>query len=447
MPWQQQVADVAWELDPENPGALYYTEGDVTVPRQSGKSDLINAFHTAGAIMFRGWRSYMTAQTGKDASKRWASLVADLPLADNPTAAQDWKINRGKGAEVARFLPRGGEISLFAPTLDSIHGEHTNFITFDEIWAYNMELGVGLETAAKPSFLTVKLSQLFRASTMGTASSTYMNHNIELGRQATRDPNARRFYFEWSADEAEADRDPYSDKTLSFHPAIGYTQTARKIRDLGKDMPLGEWRRSFLNLPTQTTETCIDLALFDSRRWNYDPERTERYKPASPHDIVLAWDTAADGSAATIIAAWLDDENTPCTELAITREGTNWLIDWLEQAKKRGYRAILADDSLGNRTIAQTLTARCHYKPKLLSYREYCTACQTLLDRISSGDLEHDGAPPITQAISNATLKRTSSASIFDAGKSAGPIDPLRALAIAQDAAVRLLKAEVFQLY
>lgn len=447
MPWQQYVVNVAWELDPDNPGELWYKEGDVTVPRQAGKSDLIEAIHTAGAILFPEWLSAMTAQTGKDAGKRWRALVNSLHL-DKGVRANDWKINRGKGGEIATYLPQYGSIVPFTPKPDALHGDHMNFASIDEEWAFSLEDGVLLETAIKPTFLTVPFAQLFRASTMGTANSTYMNHNLDLGRKAVTNPESRRFYFEWSADENLADKDPYSDETLSFHPAIGYTQTARRIRDLGKDMPLGEWRRSFLNLATQTSETIIDLALWDSLRWNYDPENSpkERIIPP-PADIVLAWDCALDGSAATIYAAWLQPgSKNPATHLVATQPGTTWLTSALKALQKRGYRAILHDDTGVNRTIEQELNSE-NILSKRITFGEYATACQTLLDRIQSANIEHDGAACVISAIQNAQLKLTARAQLFDARNSVGSIDALRALAIAQDGAARILHQNYFQLF
>ena len=53
MPWQQHVADVALELDPET-GELYYEEVVITVPRQSGKTTLL--------IALMVWRCVMMAR-------------------------------------------------------------------------------------------------------------------------------------------------------------------------------------------------------------------------------------------------------------------------------------------------------------------------------------------------------------------------------------------------
>lgn len=444
MPWQQYVVNVAWELDPDHPGELYYTEGDVSVPRQAGKSDLIEAMHTAGMMMARDWVSAMTAQTGKDAGKRWRQLVHNLHT-EKPNRTADWKINRGKGGEMVIYLPTSGYVTPFTPKAEALHGDHMNFATIDEQWAFTLAQGVELETAIKPTFLTVPFSQLFRASTMGTANSEYMNMNIERGRRAVTDPTSRRFYFEWSADETQAERDPYSDTTLAFHPAIGHTQTARRIRDLGKDMPLGEWRRSFLNLATQTTETIIDLAVWDSLRWNYEPDTPERTIP-SPSEIVLAWDCALDSSAATIYAAWLDDNNEPTVQLVTTQQGTAWLADALAQLDRRGYRAIVHDDTGANRTIEQTLQQNTT-RSERVTFGQYATACQTLFDRIRTSSLTHDGAAAVIDAIQVAAIKETARSTILDSRKSAGNIDALRALALAQDTAARILARTGFQLF
>lgn len=447
MPWQQYCANVAWELDPEHPGELYYSEGDISVPRQAGKSDYVEGTHIAGALMFADWSSSMTAQTGKAAGTRWQSLVKGLNL-DVGTRAADWKIMRGKGAEQALYKRHRSTIEPFAPTEDALHGDHRNFVSIDEQWAFSIAEGIALETAAKPTMLTMKIHQLLRVSTMGTANSTYMNRNIELGRAATSDPGARRFYFEWSADEELADKDPYGDDTLAFHPAIGYTQSARRIRDLGRDMPLGDWRRSFLNLATQTSETIIDLALWDSLRWNYDPKTAgARYIPARKEDIVIAWDVARDGSSASIVAAWQQEKTSePAIALVSTAPGTNWLPATLARLDRAGYRAILADDSGANRTIHQALVND-GVRTELINFTTYGTACQTFFDRVRAGKLEHDGKAIFSQQIAVATLKDAGKVRIIDAPNSAGAVDSLRAAAIAQDAAARILAKSTFQLF
>src|SRR4051812_20443006 len=65
MPWQQDLADVAYEYDPAS-GLFRYNEIDVTVPRQSGKTTLTLAKKvfrlTALARQLGPQRSTYTAQ-------------------------------------------------------------------------------------------------------------------------------------------------------------------------------------------------------------------------------------------------------------------------------------------------------------------------------------------------------------------------------------------------
>lgn len=444
MPWQQYVADVVCELSTEYPGEWHYLEGDVTVPRQAGKSDLVNALHTSRLLMFKAHHAMMTAQTGKDAGKRWGSLVSDLNISTG-VRSRAWKVSRGKGAELVTNLGRGSTLAPFPPTEDAVHGDALNFVTLDETWAFTEAEGAALETAVKPTFLTQSLSQLMRVSTRGTANSAYLNSNIAAGRQATQDTGSRRFFFEWSANEEAAEADPYSDETLSFHPALGHTQSARKIRDLGKDMSAGAWRRSFLNLETATGETAIDLATWDARRWNYAPQTGPRYRPARPEDRVLAWDIAADGSGATVIEAWLNDEGVPAVAHLASGPGTGWLRPLLERLAAEGYRSIIADESGPNTTMLQDLPADLGIEA--VSFSRYGTACQSLLDRLREGTLEHDGHASYEAAISVAALTRTQKATIFNAKNSAGPIDAIRALALAQHEAADKLTAGVLQIF
>lgn len=445
MPWQQEAADILCELSTEHLGEWQYLEGDISVPRQAGKSDLVNAILTARLIAFNGHKAYMTAQTGRDAGKRWRSLVQDLDLARG-NRALDWKVSRGKGAEELVNLVRGSRLSPFAPTPDSLHGDALNTVTIDETWAFSADEGAALETAIKPTFLTVGLSQLIRVSTMGTANSAYLNANIELGRQATADPGARRFYIEYSADEDEADRDPYSDATLAFHPAIGYTQSARRIRDLGKGMSVGAWRRSYLNLPTLSAETVINLAAWDSCRWDYDGPGTAREQPARPEDYVISFDVATDGSGGSIFQAWLDESGRPEIAHLASAPGTEWLAPVIEKLARSSYRAIVADNTGPNMTVIDELTAR-EVTINVYSYGDYAAACQTLLDRVRTRDIVHDGHESLEKAINVAATRATGRATIFDSAKSAGPIDALKAAALAQHAATVHLRGSVLQLY
>lgn len=442
MGWQRHVYDVAHELSLEFPGEWQYQTVIITVPRQSGKSHILGDVHAYRMIAFRDHLAVMTAQTGKDASKRWKQIT-DSIATDDPDL---FDVKRGNGSQIITYKPTGSSLSPFAPRASSIHGDSLSLASIDEAWAFSEVQGNDLEGAISPTFLTVPNSQLWIVSTRGTANSTWLNSLIDKGRKATTDPESRIAFFEWSADEALADADPYSDETLAFHPAIGHTQSARKIRDVGAKASLGEWRRAYLNLPTEQTETAIDMAVWNSLAWNYDPEVIERATPLTPADYVLAWDTAADGSAATIAAAWLNNDGHPETQVIATAPGTHWLRKALDDLSKKGYRAILSDDSGSNRTIHTDL-ANSAAKGEIIGWKEYGSACQALLDRIREGTITHDGHNAVAKALYGTSIRRSGNVQVIDVAKSTSPQDALRATAIAAWGAMERLATPLVQIF
>lgn len=418
MPWQRLVADVAMELDPNNPGAWRYPVVVVSVPRQAGKSFLLRAVMVDRMMAYNGRQILMTAQTGKDARKRWKQIVDELK-ADKRKGY--FAVRASQGSERLEYLRRGSFIAPFAPTPKSIHGDTLHLVTVDEAWAFDYESGLALETAINPTQLTIKDSQLWIVSTKGTANSAYLNELIRKGREAVGNPKAQLAYFEWSADEAAADRDPYSDETLSFHPALGHTQTADKIRAQATG-DVSAWRRSILNLETATDSTLIEMSIWD----NLEGEQTI----PNVSDACIAFDVAHDRTAATIAAAWIDDDGGLNVQILASRPGTEWLAPAIANLSAAGYRSISADSKGPTLTIFQDLEDAGH-KLTALTTSEYAAACQLFLDRVKDGAVTHDGSPLLRQALTNAVTRYISQTIAFDPVKSAGPIDALRAAAVA----------------
>ena len=193
MPWQRYVADVACELDPEHPGEWWYHTVMVSVPRQAGKSDLVGAIHLHRMLAFADHRAVMTAQTGKDAGKRWRSYVDDVPDVEGSGI----EILRGKGAERLTYAPTGSYLEPYPPTDSAIHGDAIDLESADECWAYTPEQGTAIEAAVKPAQATRRLAQSWRLSTRGSEATSggWWDEKLSHGRAATRDPGARVAFF------------------------------------------------------------------------------------------------------------------------------------------------------------------------------------------------------------------------------------------------------------
>lgn len=425
MPWQKQVAAVGMELDPRVPGAFRYDTVVVSVPRQSGKSYLLRAIMADRIMSYNRHEVVMTAQTGKDAKKRWSQLIDSLKADKKPSY---FNVRKSQGTEYLEYLKRGSRLSPFAPTPKSVHGDSLHLVTVDEAWSFDADSGAALEAAIEPTQLTILDSQIWIVSTRGTSKSAYLNTLIERGRQAVNDPTSRLAYFEWSADEELAEKDPYGEKTLAFHPAMGHTQTYEKILSLAKPgIPgaLSNWRRSILNLDTPLeNEALIDLALWDSLT------AEQPLEPPPPSEVSIGVDIALDRSGASIVAAWITNDGDLALSLIMSGPGVDWIAPTVRRLSSAGYKWIGADASGPMATTATDIT-NAGTALEIIKTKEYALATQLLLDRIRDGRLVHDGASQLYTAWTQAACRPMYGVMALDASRSAGPIDALRAAAVA----------------
>ncbi|OKL49300.1 hypothetical protein BM477_04785 [Boudabousia marimammalium] len=431
MPWQRYVADVAMELDVNNPGAYQYQTVVVTVPRQAGKSHLSRAVMIDRLLSYNDHTIVMTAQTGKDARKSWKKMVKALG-ADRKENESYFHALQGQGSEVLEYLPRESTVSPFAPTPKSVHGDTVHLAHIDEAWAFDEIAGEALKVAINPTQLTVLDSQLWIVSTRGTGRSAYLNKLIDEGRASVDDPNSRIAYFEWSADEVAADKDPYGRETLAFHPAIGHTQTYEKILALGQSENLGSWRRSYLNLPAMNErDSLIDLGIWAGLTADPRPEMPAFDK------VTFAWDVAADGGAASLAAAWpvtTPDGTVIYGEIMKVTPGTNWVIPALAKLHASGSTRFYSDDSGPNRTLNQAVSDA-GISFETLTSRDYATACQMIFDKAKKGNIMHNGSDSVVRDLQAVAIRSIGGTMAFSIEKSDGPIQSLRALAIAMWAA------------
>lgn len=424
MPWQDQVANTAGELHPTRPGEYRYKTVVLTVPRQAGKTTLLQAVKVHRALVRPRTAVWMTAQTGKDARKRWRDLVETVTDRSSPLRSKVKPYKAG-GAERLDFV-NGSFIAPFAPVPKSMHGETPPLVTLDEVWAYDQAQGDALMAAIPGSQIAVPDRQLWIVTTMGSQFSHWWNALVTKHRHNTSDDTA---YFEWSADEALAETDPAGDDTLSFHPAVGHTQRIEDLRaEHDREPNPANYRRSFLNLTTATDNTIADLAAFDRLVTEGDA--------APPRgSLVLGYAVAEQRAGGAIWGAWDDAGTTRLVTLA-TDTGAAWIVPAvLQLVAAHSPQVVAANDTPATRTVTDEI-ARAGVSVKPVAARDYATHCTDLLGRIKDGRLGHDaGGPepgdPLRDALAVAGLGPVAGGLGFTERHSRGPIESAQAAAIA----------------
>lgn len=421
MPWQRLVADTALEENPARPGALRYKKIIITVPRQAGKTTLLRAITVARALS-RPMEIYYTAQTRKAAVKKWRELADPLPkLMGNHRGQPCASYTRGIGNE-ALTLFNGSLISPFAPKADGLDGVTSPLVQIDEAFSFTLEEGRALLASAEPVGITFKDAQIWIVSTAGHAKSTWLKELVEQGRAAVNEPNSPIAFFEWSADPEAAARDPYSLETLSFHPALGYTQSLEDLLQTAKGTPLPVWRRAYLNLWSDESASVIDPVAWAALETPTQPGPQGLHYGAAP-----AWDR--QGGA--IYAATCDDEGTITLTNVASAQGTAWLEPALCSIYDENAPLSVGIDDAGHGRVIGGDLQDLGYPIHRLTPREWATACSWFIEAVGEAKILHCPCPDLDEQLAYALMRPLGGGAAFSEQKSPGPIDHLKAAIIA----------------
>ena len=430
MPWQQLVADVTGEIDPAT-GRLAYPEFGLLVPRQSGKTTLIEArvVHRCTATGFYGPRQRVvyTAQTRLAAREKWEEdFAADLEA--SAAFKRRVSVHKANGNEHIRFV-NGSRWGLEAVTEKAGHGGTIDQADIDEAFAH---ADFRLEQAFGPAMITRALKQLAWLSTAGwLGASPYLEAKVRAGRAAVEaGRRSGMAYFEWSAAE---DDDPGDEATWwGCMPALGRTIGVDAIRgEYLKAVAQGtvnEFRRAYLNqwVPKNVPD---DWLVISEAAWAglADPE-----SEPTPGVALAAVYSHDQSHAAVGLAGWRAD-GLLHVEVADYREGTAWVAPRLaEMCGRHDPVAVVVDDASHEGAVIKDLEAaridvmRPHAKGVAEAYADF------IQDATDAKTLRHRGQPDLDVAVAGAVSR-----DVGDGGKawgrrkSSADISPLAAVTLA----------------
>lgn len=332
MPWQQQVSDVANEIDPAT-GHRFYRTVVLSVMRQQGKTTLTLPTWVERCASWPEVSVAWTMQTGTDAREKW--LEEHVPkLLDSPLASQV-TVRKQNGSEHVKFS-NGSIQRLMASGKSSGHGKVVDLGMIDEAMAQpDDRLHQALRPAMKTRYRDIVMpdgsvrklpgAQLWIISTVGPAGESEWFHSwMDAGRQAVDDGSCERdriAYFEWSAPE---DADPFDPAVWwASMPALGHTVDEETVRlELAEAMKmpdgLASFQRQGLNIRGKARrDPPIPLSLWDQCAAS-DVER-------GTAGLVFAVDVSPEQASASIGVAWRRPDGLPQVQLVERGDGVGWL--------------------------------------------------------------------------------------------------------------------------
>ena len=422
MPWQQEVVDIAYEIDPDT-GRLAYREVRLTVPRQSGKTTLMLATMAHRCIsMGDRQRVFYTAQTGKDARLKWED--EHLPVLERSSLSPLMQVRRTNGSEAIRWQ-NGSLWALLATTESAGHGAQADLGVLDEAFSY---VDDRLEQAMKPAMVTRPQPQLWVVSTAGTNASHYLNDKTDDGRiRAAAGQTSSVAFFEWSApDDADiADEDTWR----ACMPALGITVPVEAIRSDFESMREPEFRRAYLN-QRQDRSAVDPWQVIKEADWNSCADA----RSVIAGDPVLAIDVTPSRSMASICAAGLRSDGQPHIEVIGNRPGTSWILDWFAaEGRAEKYRRVIVDPvSAANSLTPELRALGLHIEE--VGYRQVAAACGKFYDLVVQHQLRHINQVPLTAALAGAKRRNLGEAWAWHRRDPSVDVSSLVAATLALDA-------------
>ena len=432
-PWQRRIVDVARERDEH--GQLCYDEVIVIVGRRAGKTRITHGIPTTLALTAnRAVKAAATAQNQTGAAKRLRETWAAFSTVATPSqaatsrlltgvnhAAIEWRYRRREGRRWVPSPATLARLAVFPPTSDSVRGDDYEMLSFDECLTFTKAEGEALQSAASPTTADHHGSaQMWFISNEGEDAG-WLDVLRRRGRDAVQSGRRHGTCF---VEYAMTGQDDPTDPAVWWrvHPAMGHRLTESAMRAQLDRLGTDTFAREFLDYRPPTPAHLDPLP---AAAWR-DCQHHDR--PTMPARVVLAVDAPADGSSASIVAAWVTPDG-PWVELVDRRPGVTWAADELAAARGRGH-TVVADLASPARDLVRTLQHR-NVRLTEISTGDYTAACVELSRLVRERALRVLNDPDLDTAAAAAVPRRYGDRFAWDRRAAGADLSPLTAATMA----------------
>lgn len=423
--WQQWVLEESLREQRDNRWSAFRV--GVIVGRQNGKGSILEARQLAGLFLLGESLQVHTAHEFKTAFEHFLRVV-NLVEANPDLSRQVARIRRGAG-EQAVELKTGERLRFLARSSGSGRGMSGDAVYLDEGFA----LTPAMMGALLPTLSARPNPQLWITSSAPLSSSSVLH---DLRRQGIDGNDDRLFFAEWGNDPGV---DPDDWKAVArANPALGNRITADFVRAERAAMPLEEYLRERLGVPTPPPEdTELRDPAIPPDAWA--ATLTTDHVDIAPGELVIGFDVSPGGHWGSIAIA-AGTVQSPYIELIEHREGSGWIPDRLVELVERWQPRAVVSDGVGPVTAVVGSVVHAFRRAGIsadllhqLSTKDYKAACAAFLADIVEGRLRHprnQGA--LDTAAADATERVLGDSWAWDRRRATVPISPLVAATVAR---------------
>lgn len=325
-PWQSDILDDWLGHTPSGKWAAPSAGG--SVPRQNGKSLLIQARSEAGMLLYNEQVVY-TAHLQKTATETFEEMrdFFEGPKLRRHVA----EIKTAIGREQI-ILKSGARIKFLARTRNGGRGQHGDLLIFDEAQE--------LDETQQASFLpAISASLNPQTLYLGTPPDENADGTVfRRIRTGALDGSAKRTaWFEYSVKEIGDIHDPA--RWAAANPALGRRIQQSTIEGEAENMAPDTFARERLGWWSPVVTEKLDYAL-DKNAWDRCASDAEKPEGKTAYGVKFA----ADGSAVCLCGAVIPKDGparVSLIEMQPTGRGFGWLADWLNARYDRASCVVI----------------------------------------------------------------------------------------------------------
>lgn len=372
-PWQGEIL-VDWMA--QNPGGKWTCKTcGGSVPRQNGKTGLIQGRTEAGMIMYNEQVLY-TAHLQKTATETFEEMASFFDSPKIRKYVKDIKTALGREQII---LKSGARVKFLARTRNGGRGQHGDLLIFDEAQE--------LDSDAQASFIpAISASLNPQTIYVGTPPDPNVVGDVfkKIRGKALKGETKTTAWFEFSVKEIGDVTD--KERWAATNPALGRRILLSTIEGECEQMDPETFARERLGWWSPEIVHKIDTAIPEEV---WDKCKSDDLKPEGKCAYGVKF--SADGSEVCLCGAVLKEDGTArisLIERKPTGLGSQWLADWLNERYKKA-SCVVIDGRNGVDVLVDKITDTWRYKGSVIrpTAKDVIAAVSLLMDNLNEEKL------------------------------------------------------------
>ena len=367
-PWQSLVLCDWMALDRSGKWLCRTCGG--SVPRQNGKTGVVEARAEAGMILYNEQVIY-TAHLQKTATETFEEMASFFDTPKLRKFLKDIKTALGREQII---LKSGARVKFLARTRNGGRGQHGDLLIFDEA----QELSIEAQASFIPAISASVNPQTVYVGTPPDPSSDGTVFRGIRGKAIDGKTNSTA-WFEYSVEEIGdvTNRDRWAET----NPALGRRILQTTIEGELEQMPADTFARERLGWWTPVVEHKVEYAI---PKDTWDACRSTEPKPEGKTAYGVKF--SADGSMVALCGAVIPD-NGPARisliDMRPTGHGIRWLADWLNERYNKAC-CVVIDGRNGVDVLVERISDTWRMKDSVVrpSTKDMIAATGTLMDAL-----------------------------------------------------------------